>query len=276
VGWLLPGRETGSRETAYLLWTNRRCVNNEYCVLFKKGAFDLGARVYPVAIKYNKIFVDAFWNSKRQSFSQHLYRLMTSWAVRPLAACAGWALSMRAPVVGVLCGDWPTAGEWLLQVVCDVWYMEPQDQQPGETAEAFAERVQGMICRRAGITRVKWDGMLKYYRPRGTLTEKRRAVRARPLCSAARCGWSFRPECMAGSTRVAWRRSVRAALLRDAACLPPQEFAREIMGEMGGAEREAAGTDGAEGARDGDDGGLKFRTNAAGGFDLVASAGPTD
>jgi hypothetical protein len=59
-----------------------RCVNNEYCVLFKKGAFDLGARVYPVAIKYNKIFVDAFWNSKRQSFSQHLYRLMTSWAVR--------------------------------------------------------------------------------------------------------------------------------------------------------------------------------------------------
>jgi hypothetical protein len=64
------------------------------------------------------------------------------------------------------------------QVVCDVWYMEPQDQLEGETAEDFAERVQGMICRRAGITRVKWDGMLKYYRPRGTLTEKRRAVRA--------------------------------------------------------------------------------------------------
>lgn len=34
--------------------------------MFKKGAFDLGATVYPVAIKYNKIFVDAFWNSRRQ------------------------------------------------------------------------------------------------------------------------------------------------------------------------------------------------------------------
>ena len=48
------------------------CVNNEYCVMFKRGAFDIGATVCPVAIKYNKIFVDAFWNSKRQSFTQHL------------------------------------------------------------------------------------------------------------------------------------------------------------------------------------------------------------
>ena len=32
------------------------------------------ATVCPIAIKYNKIFVDAFWNSKRQSFSAHLVR----------------------------------------------------------------------------------------------------------------------------------------------------------------------------------------------------------
>ena len=50
------------------------CVNNEYCVMFKSGAFKLGATVCPIAIKYNKIFVDAFWNSKRQSFSAHLVR----------------------------------------------------------------------------------------------------------------------------------------------------------------------------------------------------------
>jgi len=43
---------------------------------------------------------------------------------------------------------------------------------------------------------------------------------------------------------------------------------------MGVAER--ADTDGVEGARDGDGGGLKFRTNAAGGLDLVASAGATN
>ncbi len=84
------------------------CVNNEYVVMFKRGAFDLGmcecmhvcsmyAHMYarklksspshtgtsivPVAIKYNKVFVDAFWNSKQQSFAQHMLALMCSWAL---------------------------------------------------------------------------------------------------------------------------------------------------------------------------------------------------
>eukprot|EP00240_Pyramimonas_obovata_P004957 CAMPEP_0118944026 /NCGR_PEP_ID=MMETSP1169-20130426/39515_1 /TAXON_ID=36882 /ORGANISM="Pyramimonas obovata, Strain CCMP722" /LENGTH=413 /DNA_ID=CAMNT_0006889423 /DNA_START=245 /DNA_END=1482 /DNA_ORIENTATION=+ len=122
-----------------LIFPEGTCVNNEFCVMFKKGAFDLGATVHPIAIKYNKIFVDAFWNSRRQSFTQHLMRLMTSWAV-----------------------------------VCDVWYLEPQEMRENETPEMFAERVQEMICRQAGITKVRWDGMLKYYRPRPALTEKRR------------------------------------------------------------------------------------------------------
>ena len=58
--------------TPLLIFPEGTCVNNEYCVMFKRGAFDLGATVCPVAIKYNKIFVDAFWNSKRQSFTAHL------------------------------------------------------------------------------------------------------------------------------------------------------------------------------------------------------------
>lgn len=32
--------------------------------MFKRGAFEVDAVVHPVAIKYNKIFVDAFWNSR--------------------------------------------------------------------------------------------------------------------------------------------------------------------------------------------------------------------
>jgi nucleoside diphosphate kinase len=28
-----------------------------------------------------QVFVDAYWNSREQSFLQHLIRLMTSWAV---------------------------------------------------------------------------------------------------------------------------------------------------------------------------------------------------
>jgi hypothetical protein len=67
--------------TPLLIFPEGTCVNNEYCVMFKRGAFELGATVHPVAIKYNKIFVDAFWNSKRQSFTQHLFKLMSSWAV---------------------------------------------------------------------------------------------------------------------------------------------------------------------------------------------------
>ena len=39
-----------------LIFPEGTCVNNEYSVQFKRGAFDLeGITVCPVAIKYNKI-----------------------------------------------------------------------------------------------------------------------------------------------------------------------------------------------------------------------------
>jgi glycerol-3-phosphate O-acyltransferase 3/4 len=57
-----------------LVFPEGTCVNNEYSVMFKRGAFDLGATVCPVAIKYNKIFVDAFWNSRRQAFTTYIVR----------------------------------------------------------------------------------------------------------------------------------------------------------------------------------------------------------
>ncbi len=40
-------------------------MNNEYTLLFKRGAFDMGCTVCPIAIKYNKMFVDGFWNRCR-------------------------------------------------------------------------------------------------------------------------------------------------------------------------------------------------------------------
>mmetsp|Transcript_12095 Transcript_12095/g.52109 ORF Transcript_12095/g.52109 Transcript_12095/m.52109 type:complete len:390 (-) Transcript_12095:71-1240(-) len=123
-----------------LIFPEGTCVNNEYCVMFKKGAFDLGCKVCPIAIKYNKIFAETFWHSRRMSFTTYLMKLMTSWAV-----------------------------------VADVWYMEPQEMGPDEDSIQFAERVRGMICERAGIKPVPWDGMLKYYRPSPKMTEKRRA-----------------------------------------------------------------------------------------------------
>ncbi|ONK65916.1 uncharacterized protein A4U43_C06F2310 [Asparagus officinalis] len=124
-----------------LIFPEGTCVNNDYTVMFKKGAFELGCAVCPVAIKYNKIFVDAFWNSKKQSFTMHLMRLMTSWAV-----------------------------------VCDVWYLEPQYLKPGETSIEFAERVRDMISVRAGLRKVPWDGYLKYFRPSPKLTERKQQI----------------------------------------------------------------------------------------------------
>ncbi|PWA76460.1 phospholipid/glycerol acyltransferase [Artemisia annua] len=120
----------GADNNPLLIFPEGTCVNNHYTVMFKKGAFELGATVCPIAIKYNKIFVDAFWNSRKQSFTTHLLQLMCSWAV-----------------------------------VCDVWYLEPQKIKPGETAIEFAERVRKIISVRAGLKMVPWDGYLKYSRP---------------------------------------------------------------------------------------------------------------
>ena len=106
------------------------CVNNEYVVQFKQGVFDMQAEVCPIAIKYNKIFVDAFWNSRAQSFPMHLLTLMKSWAV-----------------------------------VCDVWYLPPQRRADGESAIDFSERVKRLIAERAGLKNSNWDGYLKHFKP---------------------------------------------------------------------------------------------------------------
>ncbi|KAK8617767.1 hypothetical protein V6N13_080673 [Hibiscus sabdariffa] len=131
----------GADNNPLLIFPEGTCVNNQYSVMFKKGAFELGCTVCPVAIKYNKIFVDAFWNSRKQSFTVHLLQLMTSWAV-----------------------------------VCDVWYLEPQNLRPGETAIEFAERVRDIISVRAGLKKVPWDGYLKYSRPSPKHRERKKEL----------------------------------------------------------------------------------------------------
>jgi len=131
-----------------LLFPEGTCVNNDYCIMFKKGAFEIGATVYPVAIKYNKLFSDPFWNSRQQSFLKHLFTLMTGWAV-----------------------------------VCDVWYLTPQTIQPGESSADFANRVKSMIAKKAGLVNVEWDGYLKYFKPSSRFVEERKKIFASSLIS---------------------------------------------------------------------------------------------
>ncbi len=132
-----------------LVFPEGTCVNNEYVVEFKKRVFELGVPINPVAIKYNKIFVDGYWNSRGQSFSSYLFSLMTSWCV-----------------------------------VCDVWYMDPMYIQPGESAVEFAKRVQVAIARRAGLKPVDWDGYMKYWKPSERFYAARRQQVSRALLKA--------------------------------------------------------------------------------------------
>jgi len=129
-----------------LVFPEGTCVNNHYCVQFKKGTFEMGAEICPIAIKYNKIFVDAFWNSRQQSFLMHLVQLMSSWAV-----------------------------------VCEVWYLEPQSLRPNESPVDFASRVKQMIADQAGLINVEWDGYLKHFRPSARYVAERQKLFAESL-----------------------------------------------------------------------------------------------
>eukprot|EP01107_Rhizomastix_libera_P018657 TRINITY_DN992_c0_g1_i3.p1 TRINITY_DN992_c0_g1~~TRINITY_DN992_c0_g1_i3.p1 ORF type:complete len:397 (-),score=82.61 TRINITY_DN992_c0_g1_i3:76-1266(-) len=133
-------------ETPLLVFPEGTCVNNEYCIMFKKGAFELGATIYPVAIKYNFNFGDPFWNSRENSFLRHAFNLMTCWAV-----------------------------------VCDVWYLEPQNKRTGESVLEFTNRVKAMIAKKAGLINVNWDGYLKYFTPNPKLMEERQREFAKSL-----------------------------------------------------------------------------------------------
>lgn len=106
------------------MFSTGTCVNNTSVMMFKKGSFEIGATIYPVAIKvgvsnhsctlnrqlprfyfssivpcvgtpllsprpqYDPKFGDAFWNSSKYSMVNYLLRMMTSWAL----VCNVWYL----------------------------------------------------------------------------------------------------------------------------------------------------------------------------------------
>lgn len=48
--------ENGDNEPI-MVFPEGTCVNNEYCIMFKKGCFDLGADVYPVSAQSTKLCI---------------------------------------------------------------------------------------------------------------------------------------------------------------------------------------------------------------------------
>lgn len=109
-----------------LIFPEGTCINNTSVMQFKKGSFEVGSVVYPVAIKYDARFTDAFWNSSRHSMIQYLYMMMSSWAL-----------------------------------VCDVWYLPPMHRRAEESAIDFANRVKAVIAKQGGLVDLSWDGALK-------------------------------------------------------------------------------------------------------------------
>ncbi|EEZ98897.2 glycerol-3-phosphate acyltransferase 4 isoform X2 [Tribolium castaneum] len=120
-----------------LIFPEGTCINNTSVMQFKKGSFEVGSVIYPVAIKYDPRFGDAFWNSSKYSMMQYLYMMMTSWAI-----------------------------------VCDVWYLPPMQQEEGESAIDFANRVKSVIAKQGGLVDLVWDGQLKRTKPKKEWRER--------------------------------------------------------------------------------------------------------
>jgi len=109
-----------------LIFPEGTCINNTSVMQFKKGSFEVGGTIYPVAIKYDPLFGDAFWNSSKYGMMTYIVMMMTSWAI-----------------------------------VCDVWYLPPMLKADNEDAIAFANRVKAEIARQGGLVDLMWDGNLK-------------------------------------------------------------------------------------------------------------------
>jgi len=120
-----------------LIFPEGTCINNTSVMQFKKGSFEVGGVIYPVAIKYDARFGDAFWNSSRYSMMQYLFLMMTSWAI-----------------------------------VCDVWYLPPMYREENESAIDFANRVKSVIAKQGGLVDLVWDGQLKRMKPKKEWKER--------------------------------------------------------------------------------------------------------
>uniref|UniRef100_A0A6M2DTX7 Putative phosphate acyltransferase n=1 Tax=Xenopsylla cheopis TaxID=163159 RepID=A0A6M2DTX7_XENCH len=129
-----------------LIFPEGTCINNTSVMQFKKGSFAVGGVIYPVAIKYDPKFGDAFWNSSKYSMMHYLYMMMSSWAI-----------------------------------VCDVWYLPPMYRKDKESSIDFANRVKAVIAKQGGLVDLVWDGQLKRMKPKKEWREKQQAIFSKRL-----------------------------------------------------------------------------------------------
>ncbi|XP_017282981.1 glycerol-3-phosphate acyltransferase 3 [Kryptolebias marmoratus] len=124
-----------------LIFPEGTCINNTSVMMFKKGSFEIGGTIYPVTIKYDPRFGDAFWNSSKYNMVSYLLRMMTSWAI-----------------------------------VVNVWYLPPMTRQDDEDAAQFANRVKSAIAHQGGLLDLAWDGGLKRGKVKDSLKEEQQKM----------------------------------------------------------------------------------------------------
>ncbi|XP_026481514.1 glycerol-3-phosphate acyltransferase 3-like [Ctenocephalides felis] len=129
------------KNPSILIFPEGTCINNTSVMQFKKGTFEVDGTIYPVAMKYDPKFGDAFWNSSKYSLLMYIFMMMSSWAI-----------------------------------VCDIWYMPPMCREDGESAIAFANRVKHAIAEQGGLVDLEWDGQLKRGKPKKELKEKQQEI----------------------------------------------------------------------------------------------------
>ncbi|XP_071402491.1 glycerol-3-phosphate acyltransferase 3 isoform X1 [Centroberyx affinis] len=124
-----------------LIFPEGTCINNTSVMMFNKGSFEIGGTIYPVAIKYDPRFGDAFWNSTKYNMVSYLLRMMSSWAI-----------------------------------VVNVWYLPPMTRQNGEDAAHFANRVKSAIAHQGGLLDLAWDGALKRGKVKDSFKEEQQKM----------------------------------------------------------------------------------------------------
>ncbi|XP_043657852.1 glycerol-3-phosphate acyltransferase 3 [Drosophila teissieri] len=113
-----------------LLFPEGTCINNTAVMQFKKGSFAVSDVVYPVAIRYDRQFGEAYWDSTRYSMLRYMLMVVSSWCI-----------------------------------CCDVWYMPPLSRGKDESPVEFSNRVKAAIADQAKIDNLPWDGNLKRWSP---------------------------------------------------------------------------------------------------------------
>ncbi|KAM6976113.1 glycerol-3-phosphate acyltransferase 3 [Tautogolabrus adspersus] len=137
----LRGHVAAKTKLPILIFPEGTCVNNTSVMMFKKGSFEIGGTIYPVAIKYDPRFGDAFWNSGKFNMVSYLLRMMTSWAI-----------------------------------VVNVWYLPPMTIQDGEDAAQFANRVKSAVADQGGLLDLAWDGGLKRGKVKDSFKEEQQKM----------------------------------------------------------------------------------------------------